>query len=139
MLHGRVFAILRFRLRHISVDNLGILAMGHYRQIELLGCTEHTLQGLHLIYQHIAGAGTHEEFDARNMMHIELGEGIHIVVGSTIEEAIVYMALPGTQLSLLLPRLKGGGLRHRIRHLEVRSDATISSCTAFTLDIRLAG
>ena len=54
--------------------------MGHHRQIELLGCAEHTLQRLHLIHQHIASAGTHEELDARNVMHIELGKGIHIVV-----------------------------------------------------------
>ena len=139
MLHGRILSVLSLSLRHVAVDDSGILAVRHHRQVQVLSRLEDALQRFHLIHQHITGAGTHEELDARHMVHIQLGKGIHVVIGGTIEEAVVYMTLLCAQLSLVIPRLQFGSLRHGIRHFHIGSHAAIGSRTALTLDIRLAG
>lgn len=61
------------------------------------------------------------------MVHIQLGKGIHVVIGGTIEEAVVYMTLLCAQLSLVIPRLQFGSLRHGIRHFHIGSHAAIGS------------
>ena len=139
MLYGRILSVFSLSLRHVAVDDSGILTVRHHRQVQVFSRLEDTLQRLHLIHQHITGAGTHEELDAWHMVHIQLGKGIHVIIGGTIEEAVVYMTLLCAQLSLVIPRLQFGSLRHGIRHFHIGSHAAIGSRTTLTLDVRLAG
>lgn len=64
MLYGRILSVLSLSLRHVAVDDSGILTVRHHRQVQILSRLEDALQRLHLIHQHIAGAGAHEELDA---------------------------------------------------------------------------
>ena len=130
----RIVAILRLRLSHIAIDDVGILAMDHYRQ---RGCGKDTIQGLTTIDKHVARGRAHKKFDARDTMGIELGEEVGIVVGSTKEEAIVDVTLSGCKRKFLLQSLKGRGLGDGVGHVEIGGDTSCSSSTTLCIDIGL--
>ena len=44
MLHGRILSVLSLSLRHVAVDDSGILTVRHHRQIQFLSRLEDALQ-----------------------------------------------------------------------------------------------
>lgn len=86
-LHRGVVAIPLLEGCHIAVDDVGILAMSHQGQVEIVSCLEDAAQRLSLVDKHIASAGAHEELDTGNAMTVQLGETLHIVIGGTVEKA----------------------------------------------------
>jgi hypothetical protein len=129
-----VITIETLRLSHVAIDDIRIFAVGHDGQG---GCGKDMFQSLTTIYKHVARGGTHEKFDTRDAMRIELWEKVCIIIGGAKEKTVVHMALPGSQSKLILQSLKGRGLRHGIGHVKVGCDTTSGSGTALCVDIGL--
>ena len=137
MFYSRIITVFGLGLSHIAIDDIRTLAMGHHRQPQFLCLLEYTYQRLVFIYEHISGTGTHKEFDTRHMMPVQPTETLHIVIGSSIEEAIVNVAFFCSQLTFISPYLQVCSLRNGIRHLQIRSHATVCSSLRFALDVSL--
>ena len=128
MCHLGVIAIPLSGLGHVTVDDVRIFTMSHDGQ---RSGREDALQGLPAVDEHISRRRAHEQLDARDAVNIELGENVGIVVSGAEEEAIVHMTLRGSQGKLLIKRLKGGGLGHGIRHVEIGGDTSCRRSTTF--------
>ena len=137
MFYGRVLTPFLLSQLHVTVNDFGILTVGHHRQIQLFRLLEDSLQCLIFIHQHIARTGAHKELDSRHTMRIELLKIIYIIIGSTKEETVVHMTLLSAQLPLCLPGLQSGSLRYRVRHLKITGHTTKGSSAAFALDVSL--
>ena len=130
----RVVAMSLLSHRHIVVDDIRILAVSHNGQ----RCRgKNLIESLITIHKHITRTTTHEEFDARHTVRVELAEEAGIVVGGTKEEGVVHMTAMGCPLELVFQGFQGGGLRHGIGHLEIRCHTTSSGSTALTLNVGL--
>ena len=138
-LHRGVVAIPLLEGCHIAVDDVGILAMSHQGQVEIVSCLEDAAQRLSLVDKHIASAGAHEELDTGNAMTVQLGETLHIVIGGAIEEGIVDMTFLAAESRLFGQGFERSGLRHRVGHVEIRGDAAKGCGPALTLDVGLGG
>ena len=71
-------------------------------------------------------------------MRVYATQHVHIVVGGAYEERVVDVTLLPRQLQLGSECLFRRGLRHRVRHLEIRCHATISRRPALTLYVCLS-
>ena len=63
-------------------------------------------------------------------MNVEPAEQVDIVVGCTEEERIVDVALCRRQCAFLFESLERSGLRHGVRHVEIRRNTAIGRSTA---------
>ena len=131
---GRILSPRLLGTGHVAIDDVRIFTMRHQGQLATL---EDTLQDLLAVNEHVSRRRTHKELDARDAGSVELAEGIDIVVGGTIEEGIVDMALLTSQCLFLFQSLQRGGLRIAVRHIEVAGDATGSCRTALRIDVCL--
>ena len=138
-LHRGVVAIPLLEGCHIAVDDVGILAMSHQGQVEIVSCLEDAAQRLSLVDKHIASAGAHEELNTGNAMTVQLGETLHIVIGGAVEEGIVDMTFLAAESRLVGQGFECSGLRHRVGHVEIRGDAAKGCGPALTLDVGLGG
>ena len=68
-------------------------------------------------------------------MLVELAKETCIVIGSSKEETVVYVAFLCRYAELLVESLQGCGLRHRIGHIKKAGNTTCCSRTTFTLDV----
>ena len=133
-LNVRVVAVERLVFSHVCVDNIGILAMGHYGQRAFF---EYGFERLVVVNKHVSGRRAHENLHATYLIFVELLEHLGIAVRCSEEERIVYMAALGCMLKLLVKVVDAYGLRLGVRHVEEGSNASCGSCGRFALHISL--
>ena len=82
----QVFAILLLEAFGIFADNLLVFTMGGNQHARF---GEYFFQGCHAVYQHVSGAGPHEQFHAAYVCLVQCLQLVGIIVcGSEIERII---------------------------------------------------
>ena len=132
--HIRVFAILFFIGSGIGTDDLLVFAMGSN---EHTGIGKDILQGIHLVYQHVSGTGTHEKLNTAYFLLIEFGHQVGIVVGSSEIEGVVHDALGSCILELVFQCFQCGSQRIGIWHIHVAGYTSGSSSHTFGVHVGL--
>ena len=115
-------------------NNLLILAVGCDDAGRLF---EKGFQCRILIHQHIAGAGTHEQFDTANLCGVSSNNLFNVVVGGTQIEGVVGERFLGRKVELVLQKRLGGGLRNRVGHLHDGGHAAGDGSAAFAGNVCL--
>ena len=136
VLNGGVVAVLLLCVLHVAVDDVGILAVSHNRQLCL---AEQLVQHVLSVDEHVARRRTHEELDARHAVRVDTGDAVDVIVCSSDEEAVVDVRLCGSILKLCVECFLGCGLRLGVRHVEVGGDTAVSRSTTLGLHVRLLG
>lgn len=120
----RIVAILLFDLRHIGIDAGCILAMAHD---ECWRRTEYLPERRFFIHKHTARTATHKELNARRLRGVEPLYLCQVIVRGSQIETIIHMASMLGKSITFLQKLKRGGLRHDIRHIENSCHTTSGS------------
>src|SRR5574344_399085 len=92
-------------------------------------------KGFGTVHKHIACATSHKDFHASHTTGVQHLQCLHILVGSTKVERVVYTAMISCNLEFLLQSLNRGSRWLSVGHFHVRCHATSSGCAAFTGNI----